>query len=202
MEPCRTIPWWTFHIFCFVSTSRAYWTFHNKPLKLLWSLDPGILSTEIPLRYQNTLAIIFLLGSVCLNFLALFADWACILYSDSVFISALINPPIHHPQTQLVPPLSSSAGGMSRLSPFFELCEHQLSWYPQCRELIVTQSLCDSSKELNLNSRKIWNCEMGFFVHNLVNFLIEFISHKWVLFMSSLIMYICALIPEFPANPS
>jgi hypothetical protein len=44
---------WASRTVCFGSTSEAYSALHNKPLTLLWSLVPWILSTKLPNDFVN-----------------------------------------------------------------------------------------------------------------------------------------------------
>jgi hypothetical protein len=79
-----------------------------------------------------------------------------------------------------------------------------LFWYPSCTELMVTQSVHDisiqsSPRSLRKCSRKFWYRETTFSTHALVDFLNEFLSHKWVSSMTTFVMQISAPIPEFSA---
>ena len=71
--------------------SETYAAFHNKPLTLLWSLVPCILSTKFPCDPRKLCAIIFLFDSVCLNFLGLLGECVCIHSLDCSLISAFTN---------------------------------------------------------------------------------------------------------------
>ena len=80
----------------------------------------------------------------------------------------------------------------------------QLFWYPLCTELMVTQSVRDSSIQSSPRSlwkffRKLWYHERTFSVHALVDFLNEFISHNWVSSLTTFVMHISVPIPEFSA---
>jgi len=81
----------------------------------------------------------------------------------------------------------------------------QLFWYPPCTELMVTQSVRDNLIQSSPWSlwklfRKFWYRETTFSTHALVDFLNKFISHNWVLYLTTLVMHVIAPIPEFSAS--
>ena len=120
---------------------------------------------------------------------------------------------------ELYPSLVTCHDSVKKFVPFFPLAlkkrqgwPHSLSfvkvsqlfWYPPCTELVVAQSVCDSSKQsspwtLWKSFRKFWYREMTVSTHALVNFLNKFLSHSWESSLTSSIMHISAPIPKFSA---
>ena len=113
---------------------------------------------KIPLRSQNTVAIIFF------STVFVWISWACWENSCASTVSTALwslhsrtVPKSRHQSRfcqEIRPPLPSSAEETTRLTPFFEFCESQLFWYPPCTELTVTQSVRDNS--IQSSPRSLW----------------------------------------------
>ena len=171
---------------------------------------------KISLWPQNTIAIIFLFDGVHLNILGLLGECVCIHCLDCSLVCAFTNC------TQvlsLYPGLVTSHDSVKKFVPIFLVAlkkrqgwPHSLSfvkvsqsfWYPQCTELMVTQSVHDNS--IQSSRQSLWKffrtfsfCETTFSMHALVDFLNEFISHNWVSSLTTFVMHISVPIPKFSA---
>ena len=165
---------------------------------------------KISLQSQNTVAIIFLFDSVCLNFLGLFGECVCIhcldcsglciheLYTRLATSHDSVKKFVH-----LFPKVPKKRQGWPHSLSFVKFS--QLFWYPTCTELMVNQSACDSWIQSSPRSlwkffRKFLYHEMIFSKHALVDFLNVFISNNWASFLTTFIRHISAPISEFSAQ--